>query len=30
MLAFVRDELQLDPMVASAIERATRARHQIA
>ena len=28
MLAFVRSELQLDPLIASAIERGVRARHQ--
>jgi hypothetical protein len=28
MLSFVRDELHLDPLVASAIERGVRARHQ--
>lgn len=28
MLEFVRDELHLDPLVASAIERGVRARHQ--
>jgi uncharacterized membrane protein YebE (DUF533 family) len=28
MLGFVRDELHLDPLVASAIERGVRARHQ--
>ena len=28
MLVFVRDELHLDPMVAAAIERGVRARHQ--
>jgi uncharacterized membrane protein YebE (DUF533 family) len=28
MLAFVRNELHLDPLVASAIERGVRARHQ--
>ena len=28
MLEFVRDELQLDPLIAAAIERGVRARHQ--
>ncbi|HET6197639.1 MAG TPA: tellurite resistance TerB family protein [Acetobacteraceae bacterium] len=28
MLAFVRDELRLDPLIAAAIERGVRARHQ--
>jgi hypothetical protein len=28
MLEFVRDELHLDPLIAAAIERGVRARHQ--
>ena len=28
MLAFVRDELNLDPLIAAAIERGVRARHR--
>jgi hypothetical protein len=28
MLSFVREELRLDPLIAAAIERGVRARHQ--